>query len=628
MQPWKMQKNAPTISAREVPGHLRSLMSCALWRLHESIDRNDSNQLFLLSDQEEIRVVAKKLNTTVRSTKELGEMINACTKKTNLDVTGMLEKENLVKTKDEVKIILSESTMKEEYPQDRVLVPSADGGLPSRVDRLGQDGIAAGVSCIDPPEDTMQQKQTDEKDPMSGQAAGASQGECLPRVPSEHSAQITLNPRELVQSILKPSLSQAQARHITEGKEAQDGMILAQNLQPVAEIMEASSYQARNETPTPVTTAIEPNASLAEPALSASQGSQDDSDEEVVVFVPNPKRMSAQKKAPASSSRPSTAHGQSPASPMQHSPRTSIPSAQGIPTATEHGSPQAQVVPPGNPISLNSGLTLNDSDQGYPQANVIPHSQPRPLSSGPTLIDPDAFGRGFTVNTGAGTLTNVGTSKKSRQHSPRTSMQYASPSANSIPTQNSPRTSPPRHKSGRSPRRSPRALPQKAEGSPPTSIPIISHQAYTRAPLVAANPLGTQQSRFGAIGPPSKSATNVHPSAPARDMDFIRDPTPRQNPIQRPRSAHSQSFASDTNQPHQQAPRQNPLNGSTASGRGGHREQRSSKPTLFEPELDRTGAPPDADFETKRANMPEVQYTLKSGTTREAARGKGKLWVG
>ena len=627
MSPWKMQNNAPKISAKEVPGHLRPLMSCVLWHLHESINRNDSNQLFLLSDQEEVRTVAKKLNITVSSSKKLREKIAASIEKVDLNAMGMLEEENLAKPKERAKLFVSKDSTTEDHSEDLVPKTSANGELRPCGDHVEQNHSADGKDDIAHPKSSDSQTDVIFECRDSEEPAVASHDKTLSSNPSVNGTEVGLDPQVLVRGILDPSLLQAQIQDATGENRAECTLTQPRNLQPAAEIMQATSDQTRGrEGAQP-----KPSADLknlpAKAAPTIAQESFEDSDEEVVVFVPNPKRMSAQKKANVSSSRPTTAHGQSPAPPTQDSPKTGTSKVHSGPDAARHGSPNANPFPHGHPRSLSSASSFADSGQGSGTLNTVSHRHPRPLSSGPTVIDPDAFGRGFATNAGPGTLANVGTSRRSRQHSPRTSVQGLNPSANGTAAQNSPHASPSRHKAGRSPRPSSRAIPQTTEDSPPTSIPVISHQAYTRAPLVAPNSQSTQKSRFGPIGPPSKSAANLYPSSPVGGVDFTWDTNPRQAPVQRPRSANSPSVSSALNSTHHQPTHPNPLHDPAPSARG-HQTQKYSKKSLFEPELDHTKAQPNTDFEPRRTNMPEVQYTLKSGTTREAARGKGKLWVG
>ena len=72
-------------------------------------------------------------------------------------------------------------------------------------------------------------------------------------------------------------------------------------------------------------------------------------------------------------------------------------------------------------------------------------------------------------------------------------------------------------------------------------------------------------------------------------------------------------------------------NGDFSRGRGGRsgaNVKRPIKPVLFEPDLDSTRAFQPETVESKSSAQADVQYVLKSGTTREEARGRGRLWVG
>ena len=633
LHPWKMQANNPKISAKEVPSHLRSLLSCVLWRMHESIDRNDSNQIFLLSDQEEIRLAAKSLNVTVRSVRELSERISASIKHDDLNVTGMLEKENLVKAKDGVntrvlKPLTSNNDKKEKLPDSSIdSDPRPCAGVLGHIDGINNMGAS------DHSEVSMQQKPTAGAQSRLEKEPDVKNEQLISQVGSDQAQSTLLDPRKLVQDLLRPPEIQSQVQHAIETKGPQDDAETANHLQPSAEITEASPDQGN------ATSKTASDTSPAKPPPATAEEDLEDSDEEVVVFVPNPKRMSAHKKAATVNSRPNTAHGEPSTSPLQGSPRPSTSNAQGPWKGAEHGSPHLQKPMDGHTRRLSSDAAMKRPEYGASSVKANPQIHPRPRSSGPTVIDPDAFGRGLPVNTGAGTRINANPSNRSRRHSPRNSLQNAGHNAGhnagrnsgSPQIQDSSRTSPSRHKPSRQPHPGgPRVPTQKITDSPPKNVPVISHQAYTRAPLVAPSPQPTPKSHFGAIGPPSKSAINLQVSASPQEGDTFKS---HQSSIQRPRSAHGPGPNSNVSiQSRRQAPKSDSVNGSPApSGRNGNNEreqQRSSRPSLFEPELDRTGAGNDAEFEPRRTRMPEVQYTLKSGTTREAARGKGKLWTG
>ncbi len=630
-----MQNNLPKIPATEVPAHFRPLMSCALWRLHESIDRNDLNQLFCLTNQEEICIIAKKLNITARSCKELGQKIAASTVRLDLNDLGMLEKEGLVKSKDEVKTVVPEEPVRGVIFKDssgRVSLANhelqSDGGQAIESDhaRHGDDSLKVEASA---PQVGPSNGFLDSETPHE-----ATQGEKLASDPAKHAAKEVIDPRALVQSILNNPSGQVHTGHTIAETKVEDVTPTQQGARDREE-----TVQVNEDPTTPDQKKLDPPLLIKQTAKSpvrsanlpvtVAQDDPDDSDEEVVVFVPNPKRMSAQKRAAASTSRPTTAHGHPVIAPKTDSPKIEAAKDPNVHRTTENGSSRVQAVPHNRQRPLSSDPGLYDPEQGPAKMKAVPHGHPRPLSSGPTVIDPNAFGRGLAVNPTPGVLANVGASRRSRQHSPRTSVQGPTLNANRS-AQSSPQASPPRHKAVRSPRRSPRATPHQMEDPQPTTVPVISHQAFTRAPLVAPNAKNNQKSRFGPIGPPSKSPSNLESSIIAAEADTNGDKDLLQAPIQRPKSSNGQSNRNGhaANFSHHHSPRSNPPDGSTPLAPDGQQSQRTVKKSLFEPEFDRTGAQPTAEPQPKGIKMQEVQYTLKSGMTREAARGKGKLWVG
>lgn len=74
-------------------------MSFALWRIHESVHRNDLNQLFLLSDDQSLRSIAPKLNIVVLSSNDFRLRIENSLMKTNVNMIGELELLGLAKPK-------------------------------------------------------------------------------------------------------------------------------------------------------------------------------------------------------------------------------------------------------------------------------------------------------------------------------------------------------------------------------------------------------------------------------------------------------------------------------------------------------------------------------------------------
>lgn len=608
-----MQKNAPSVSAREVPAALRPFMSCALWRLHESIDRNDANQLFLLSNQQSIRTVAQKLNIAVRSSKELGERIAATIEKTDLDVFGELERcfgvnkiaeqlpfdaTNLRGGDSTAALHVDEAVSSvEEFknPSTSAVGLKIDGdpheGIIETDEQIGsgdektlreEDGLVRSTATL--VEEEVSAEKSGDKHPF------------IKRLEVEKDRQVS--GKQAIDSFASGSLcvSDQQTLHSSPQNMAQDVKEhppkekVADVQQSIQPIETRSVQQAALQVMTP-----SKGVDIDRPAPNQSEDDPEDSDEEVVVFVPNAKRMSAQKKPNLQSSRPSTAINQ----------------------------PQAKS---GNDVSRPS--TANSQSHSKPTVNAhktsssANHAHPK-VSGSPPVIDPDAFGRGFAVNPNPSPRTGV-RNQRSR-HSPRPSVQneYHSSIVNGSTSRHHSRTSPTRH----TPSGSPQAIPRKpgpkivnVQSKQSTGVQVVSPQAHPRASVPASGSLGNEVPR-----PFTSTGHQRPPQANLQDPDFVRTPNPRQTPRANPQRAAGPDFDRISNNMLRYSPHSTPPDGATAPGSGISGE-RIPKPMLFESTLDHTRAPVSSDFEP-RTTMPEVDYVLKRGSTREATRGKGKLWV-
>ena len=391
-----MKKDAPKLSAKDVPGALRPLMSCALWRLHESIDRNDPNQLFLLSDQTEIRSVAQKLNIAVRSCKEVGATIASKTCMIDLDTIGDLEREFGVRQK----VVDPPSQDAEEMNGERYALDSAVGG-PKDVDVMNLSMTSEGTvnteasSIGHEQELTKQSSELEEEekslvncdlceDNLEEQTAMPETA--VPVAAENVSKTPTMSvesAKNLMDSIIQ-HVSQKRPNGPVNGLETSS--MKSQTILANAPALESSTAHPPPSAPLPPPQSLEatqrveevqttsdtftskPTATPLTSPMGATQ-EPEDSDEEVVVFVPQPKRLSAQQKPPQQNSRPSTPKEQSQQRPAGQSPQKSWGKSQPKGKAVRH-SPKPSTV----------GQT---------------HSQ---SVSSPTVIDPDAFGRDFRVN--------------------------------------------------------------------------------------------------------------------------------------------------------------------------------------------------------------------------------------
>lgn len=92
--PWKTNKNAPRILPAEVSGSLRPLLSYALWRIYEKvITQADTQASIILSDDNEICDMARKLNIGAVGIRELRDTIHSQKPTVDLNLFGDLERD-------------------------------------------------------------------------------------------------------------------------------------------------------------------------------------------------------------------------------------------------------------------------------------------------------------------------------------------------------------------------------------------------------------------------------------------------------------------------------------------------------------------------------------------------------
>ena len=618
-------------------------MSCALWRLHESIERNDPNQLFLLSDQTEIRSVALKLNIIVRSCREVGAHVASKTSKTGLDTFGDLEREFGVQQKTVIRPTreieegngennaadnASEDLLKDEDAMNHSVssVETANTEASSIVHELGfkkqpseheeDKPLVNGDRCED---------KVKEQDVMA-QTAAALAAENVSKMPVKSVESV----KSLVDRIMQEDSQKHLDRSVNEF--GLDGITSQRSLtdQPVAE---QSAMRSPPDIPLPQPQGVEPAQcvqkvqtisdtsspkQLATPSTPIPQAVQEpeDSDEEVVVFIPQPKRLSAQQKPPQQSSRPSTPKEQSQQKPTGQSPQRSLAKVQAKGQALRHS----------------------------PNLSVVSHAHPQPANP-PTVIDPDAFGRDFRVNLNPSPRLPQ-TPNGHASHRIRGNMHNTQ--VGQIP-RNSPRqstrTSPPRNApqedfrrlapvSGPAPK-APNHRRQASRTSPrgglaPKTGEVMPADNESRAPKAAVRSTSklpesqvVESSDFVPAAPTvipgwhsyeSKDSvprsalpnTELKSDAPQPRVYEASDFVPRPSrPVResRPRAPRPRVFEAADFVPRDFVPR-------TAMPRA-QPKQHSPEPESIEP----------------RPSINDVDYVLKSGSTRASARGRGRLWT-
>ena len=627
--PWKMKKDAPKVSAKDVPGALRPLMSCALWRLHESIHRNDANQLFFLTDQPDIRSVAQKLNIAARSTAELKDFVASKADKSDITTFGDLEKEFGLQKQDEKTDII-------QLTEEETVVGEADGDVIKQIEATNDPMPSSDSGKVDDSHSTEGNNQTallhhnqeppgqspgkENSSPANGSAIGSPPAEIMAdaskvTLVESQVPKVSAWSRPLTDLMSKTNPESAEKRsegahEINAGSpseldrptsrsalERESPKVTETPLRPLSPTISSSQEEAAKSVQQKTAPQIAHHAVLPPnvSGIPSSLATQDleDSDEEEIVFKPQPKRYSAQKKPPQQNSRPSTPKSQPPQNLEERSPQVSTLTSQPKSKPASHGR---------NPM-------------------VIGHGHPQPKGS-PTVIDPDAFGRNFVVNTNPSprTLNNAQAHHYTR---PRSSHGPSSQPPRST-RRHEPRLSPPRSYQEPASRESPASEPKfepKAESLTRTSPRRISR-------VIEPEKAATRDAQVNAPAPDVKSslpapkplgANEFVPRSPGANMRLTNTrPIPSMNRSKdyisadfEPRSQKSQSEA----KPEASVP--GPKTVDTTEF-----VPRSAMTTpLYKPRA------PEPEYIEPRASMPEVEYVLKSGTTRASARGRGRLWT-
>ncbi len=643
--PWKVKKDAPKISAKDVPAALRPLMSCALWRLHESIERNDANQLFLLSDQTEIQSVAQKLNIIYRSWQEVAATASK-TSMTGLDTFGDLEREFGVQLKG----VFSPTKDAEETNGENGVPEKANEDILRNEDAMNNSMSSEGTANTDASSIVLEQsleKQNPEREgkkssvngdrgdkeqDLMAETAATLVAENLSKKPAKSVESIRSLADSIVQQDCEKHLSESvNGLHLDRVKSQSDlanqplehpamrsppetPLPQSQNLEPARHVQEVQTTRgasASKHTSTPSTSTLD---AAKEP---------EDSDEEVVVFIPQPKRFSAQQKPAQQSSRPSTPKEQSQQKPGGQSPQKSLAKSQPKGKAARHS----------------------------PNPSIVGQSPSQPVNS-PTIIDPDAFGRDFRVNLNSsprpphnpnghsshrirGNMQNSQTGQVSR-NSPR-QLARTSPPRNA-PQENSRRLAPipgaalkdAPHSRRRASRTSPRRATASKSEEDSTSLESGAPTAALLSKPQFPESLMLEPTEY--VPQTASSTTQLEPNEfqpqHHEPTDFVPRsalPSAQLKPnASQPRVYEASEFVPRPPRPVREF------------------KPRAPKPKVFEAAefvprdfVPRTTMPrtqpkqylPEAESIEPRPSINDVDYVLKSGSTRASARGRGRLWT-
>lgn len=631
--PWKMKKDAPKVSAKDVPGALRPLMSCALWRLHESIHRNDANQLFFLTDQPDIRSVAQKLNIVARSTAELMDSMASKADKSDIAVFGDLEREFGLQKQDEKTEII-------QLTEEETVVGEADDGVIKQIGAANDPMPDSDCVKVDDSHSTEGNNQTalehHNREPP-GQSPGKessspAKGSAIGSPPAENIAdaskvtlvesqvpKVSAWSRPLADLVSKTNHDSAETRsggahEINAGNlseldrptsrsalERESPKVTETSLRSLSPTIPSSREEAAKSVQPETAPQIAnhaillPNASGIPSSLATQE--LEDSDEEEIVFKPQPKRYSAQKKPLQQNSRPSTPKSQPPQNLEERSPQVSTLTSQPKSKPASHGR---------NPMIIGHG-----------------HPQPKGL---PTVIDPDAFGRNFVVNTNPSprTLNNAQAHHYTR---PRSS-HGPSPQPPRSTRRHEPRLSPPRSYQDPASHESSASEPKFEPKFEPKAESVTRTSPRRTSRVIEPEKAAARDAQVKAPGPDVKSslpapkplgANELTPRSPGANMRLTNTrPIPSMNRSKDylsadfgPRSQKSQSEA----KPEASVPGPKTVDATEFVPRS------AMTTPLYKPRA------PEPEYIEPRASMPEVEYVLKSGTTRASARGRGRLWT-
>ena len=609
-------------------------MSCALWRLHESIERNDTNQLFVLSDQSEVCNVAEKLNISTQLVQDLKQALALRSSKSEVDTFGDVEREfGVQKRVESPKINGSHvSNGVEQHAQqanglltahEEITIgsqPIEESAQNTSVYRVHQAGGRTGHSTNGSLED---ESTIEQESPVPAQAiveveqdqaakdhsvltndsaASKSMWSAVVRVGSSgfekamKEVPAIKNERADTSTTSKaPSLSTTNADgSLNDVSEAQP----VEESTPQAQTAKCKAGANSQRLPVPEQssqpTAVVATTQQRGPDPEDSLGS----DEEVVVFKPSAKRYSAQKKAVQQDSRPTT-----PMSQPQKEPSSPVPQAY------------QQHIVDRSPKLANIKSQPQHQHQSRPGSShtrnnkIVGHRHPQPKST-PTVIDPDAFGRSFAVNPNPSSRTPRHPRPQHYTKPPVHQRQIAPTSQN--PGSQSARTSPQRQSAHTmSPQNSPR---QEANA-------VITNTASPKQPIQKIAP----ESRAPRAFDPTPGAGR-HTPKPA--------PKVLENDEFVPRSAFPevhlkpQSVQPIASEPTEFVPRSQPMQTPSQTRRKSPDVQddgfvpRSVVPqSIYQPKIS------GPEYIEPRGQMPDVQYVLKSGSTRASSRGRGRLWM-
>ncbi|KAL8866650.1 MAG: hypothetical protein Q9174_006172, partial [Haloplaca sp. 1 TL-2023] len=431
---WKKSNKALSLPISEVPKESRPLLSCLLYRLHEKgATRWDTDRTLLLCDNADTNALASKLGMLTKSMSELRQSCRP-TAVDSRETSGELEVyfgiPNTTKPRQpptagreqaEISISVSVEPLNEQAvdgtsPKEQAKSNSSTAKSDSKSSDESSEAAKRATQIQKGESPSAEDHEDKNVLPQQVEHSGADH----PRHASSSTAKDLAVPEtpEHIKHDLTPSTTPASHRMDLEKKHSiaewlknthaakdSDGRdtptsgvsSIGEGMAPAAKPFVPLSWKEavtgkadmadkpiRKRTPSPKEILSPPRR--VSPVRNTSPPKMDDpidSDEEVVVFNPKNKRLSAQKAQQAQQAKHSSKVQQEKSQPI--SPKQHVPSMQQVQQTSPAQRPQTPTAPP------KVTHTRNNSG-GRPHTRNGNQRQPRP-GPPPVVIDPDSFGR-------------------------------------------------------------------------------------------------------------------------------------------------------------------------------------------------------------------------------------------
>ena len=398
--PWKIGRKVPQVPLREIPAEVRPVLSYVLWRLHERTKgRADASFMIVLSNDPKTQAAGQKLDIEVRKVEEIRAKI--ASQMTDPDPNSMddVEREfGIVKPRSKT---LQNGSAHDDTEKTAPANAKQISPASNEADLVKDDTVNKIVP--EEPNGVLEGKSAKEENGVTENLQNCFDGSTMVDRPItgflSHEAQDTILSRDLpkqnyptVIHIAEDNAIQEESGLVNWTEPAQDEFVSEKisnitawikNLAPKLSSSPEPSLNSQQGTkpstkddavskpPVVLQRAAESStpspyrSPILAPAVPPPVEDAEDSDEEVVVFNPKAKRLSAQQPLPAPPQSPKPTI----AAPVAHSPKSTV-----------NQSPKQ-----------NAQRTSRKATASRQHQAKAPHVVP-------AIIDPDAFGRSFTTN--------------------------------------------------------------------------------------------------------------------------------------------------------------------------------------------------------------------------------------